>query len=66
MSDDATYDVVLDALQTKHDKLMDMTMRNMRSDFIGMGIMDSIRLEQCDQLKEAISVWVAHKRGDTI
>jgi hypothetical protein len=28
--------------------------------------MDGIRLEQCEQLKEAIEVWKAHKRGDTI
>lgn len=41
-------------------------MRNMRSEFLGMSIMDDIRLEQCEQLKEAIEVWKAHKRGDTI
>ena len=61
-----TYDVVLTALQTKHDALMAMTMRNMRSEILGLGIMDDIRLEQCEQLKEAIEVWKAHKRGDTI
>jgi len=61
-----TYDVVLNALQTKHDELMAMTMRNMNSEIIGLGIMDDIRLEQCEQLKEAIEVWKAHKRGDTI
>lgn len=63
---DETYDVVLDTLQKHHDKLMELTMRNMRSEFLGMGIMDDIRLEQCEQLKEAIEVWKAHKRGDTI
>lgn len=61
-----TYDVVIDALQTKHDTLEAMTMRNMNSEIIGLGIMDDIRLEQCEQLKEAIEVWKAHKRGDTI
>ena len=61
-----TYDVVIDVLQTKHDALMAMTMRNMRSEILGLGIMDDIRLEQCEQLKEAIEVWKAHKRGDTI
>lgn len=61
-----TYDVVLDVLQKHHDKLMKLTMQNMRSEFLGMGIMDSIRLDQCEELKEAIEVWKAHKRGDTI
>lgn len=63
---DEKYDVVLDTLQKHHDKLMEMTMRNMRSEFLGMNIMDDIRLEQCEQLKEAIEVWKAHKLGDTI
>lgn len=63
---DKKYDVVLDTLQKHHDKLMEMTMRNMRSEFLGMNIMDDIRLEQCEQLKEAIEVWKAHKLGDTI
>ena len=63
---DSSYDVVLDALQKHHDKLMEITMQNMRSEFLGLGIMDGIRLEQCEQLKEAIEVWKAHKRGDTI
>ena len=64
--DDETYDVVLDVLQKHHDKLMELTMRNMRSELLGIGIMDSIRLEQCEELKEAMEVWKAHKRGDTI
>lgn len=63
---DSTYDVVLDTLQKHHDKLMELTSRNMRSEFMGMGIMDDIRLEQCEYLREAIEVWKAHKRGDTI
>jgi hypothetical protein len=63
---DETYDVVLDTLQKRHDKLMELTMQNMRSELLGIGIMDGIRLEQCEQLKEAIEVWKAHKRGDTI
>jgi len=63
---DETYDVVLDTLQKHYDKLMQITMTNIQSEFLGMGIMDDIRLEQCEQLKEAIEVWKAHKRGDTI
>ena len=63
---DSTYDVVLDTLQKQHDKLMELTRRTMRSEFMGMGIMDDIRLEQCEHLREAIEIWKAHKRGDTI
>jgi hypothetical protein len=63
---DSNYDVVLDTLQKHHDKLMQITMTNMQSEFLGIGIMDDIRLEQCEQIKEAIEVWKAHKRGDTI
>ena len=62
----SSYDVVIDTLQKHHDNLMELTMRNMRSEFLGMSIMDDIRLEQCEQLKEAMEVWKAHKRGDTI
>ena len=51
------YDVVLDTLQKHHDKLWDITRRNMTSEFLGMGIMDDIRLEQMSQLKEAMELW---------
>ena len=57
------YDVVLDALQTKHDTLMAMTMKNMSCEFIGLGIMDDIRLEQCEQLTKAIRMWKASEYG---
>ena len=53
------YDVVLDTLLVKHDALMAMTMKNMSSEFIGMGIMDDIRLGQCEQLKKAMRMWQA-------
>lgn len=52
-----TYDVVLDTLQTKYDALMAMTMQNMNSEAMGLNIMDDIRLEQCDQLKQAMRIW---------
>lgn len=55
MTDD--YDVVIDTLQKQYDILWKMTERNMNSEFIGMGIMDDIRLEQMDQLKQAINMW---------
>ena len=57
------YDVVLDALLIKHDALMSMTMKNMNSEFMTMGIMDDIRLDQCDQLKKAMRMWQASEYG---
>ena len=51
------YDVVIDTLQKKYDVLWKMTERNMNSEYIGMGIMDDIRLDQMAQLKEAIEMW---------
>ena len=59
MTDD--YDVVIDTLQKRYDILWKMTERNMNSDFIGMGIMDDIRLDQMDQLKQAIEMWKGRK-----
>ena len=58
---DEDYDVVLDVLQKHHDKLWEMTRRNMQSEFIGMNIMDDIRLEQMDQLKQAMKLWKESK-----
>ena len=55
MEDD--YDVVTDTLQKQYDILWKMTERNMNSEYIGMGIMDDIRLDQMAQLKEAIEMW---------
>ena len=55
------YDVVLDVLQKHHDKLWEMTKRNMESEFIRMGIMDSIRLQQMAEIKEAIRWWKERK-----
>ena len=57
------YDVVLDALLVKHDALMSMTMKNINSEFMSMGIMDDIRLDQCDQLKKAMRMWQASEYG---
>ena len=51
------YDVVLDTLQQKYNILWKMTERNMVSEFMSMGIMDDIRLDQMAQLKEAIEMW---------
>lgn len=59
--EDDDYDVVLDVLQKHHDKLWEMTKRNMNSEYIGMNIMDDIRLEQIDELKKAMKLWKEHK-----
>jgi len=51
------YDVVVDVLQKHREKLWKMTQQNMNSEYIGMNIMDQIRLEQIDQLDKAIIMW---------
>lgn len=61
MNDDVEYDVVIDVLQKHRDKLWEMTMQNMRSEFMGIGIMDQIRLDQIDQLDDAMKMWKEHK-----
>jgi len=64
MEDEAVeYDVVLDVLHKHYDKLWLMTKRNMESEYIGMNIMDDIRLKQMDQLKEAMELWRKHRDG---
>ena len=55
MSDD--YDVVLHTLQKERDLLWSMTERNMNSEYVGMNIMDDIRLSQIRQLDIAIRMW---------
>jgi hypothetical protein len=53
------YDVVLDTLQKHYDHLWKMTHANMNADMFN--IMDQIRMEQMDQLKEAIALWKNRK-----
>ncbi len=60
------YDVVLDTLSKHRDKLWKMTQQNLNSEFIGMNIMDDIRLEQIEQLDEAIKLWKHKKRIDSV
>jgi hypothetical protein len=38
-----------------------MTERNMTSEFLGMSIMDDIRLEQIEQLDKAMKMWREQK-----
>ena len=49
------YDVVVDVLQKHYDKLWDMSKN--KEDW---GMMDFIRLEQMQKLKEAMKVWKKH------
>lgn len=55
------FDVVIDVLTKHKEKLWEMTKRNMQSEYIGMNIMDDIRLAHIDELEEAIEVWKRHK-----
>ena len=56
------YDVVIDVLTKHRDKLQQMVDQNLRSEFIGMGIMDDIRLEQIAQINQCLALWKAHKQ----
>ena len=58
-TDEKDYDVVLDALQEKRDRLWKMTQQNMNADMYN--IMDQIRLEQIDQLDKAMTSWKKSK-----
>jgi virulence-associated protein VagC len=49
------YDVVIDTLQKQIDILWKMTKSNMDNDM--MNIMDDIRLQQINQLEQAITLW---------
>jgi len=51
------FDVVINALTKERDLLWKMTERNMNSEYIGMNIMDDIRLRQIKELDEAILMW---------
>jgi hypothetical protein len=55
MENEKEYDVVIDTLQKQYDILWKMTQSNMNIDMFN--IMDQIRLEQMDQLKQAIKLW---------
>jgi hypothetical protein len=57
--EEAEYDVVIDCLQRHYDQLWAMTQSNMNMDMFN--IMDQIRLEQMDQLKQAMALWTARQ-----
>lgn len=59
MSNSTEYDVVIATLQEKKDKLWKMTQANMNMDM--MNLMDDIRLEQIQELNEAMGMWLLWK-----
>ena len=61
MQEEKEYDVVLDTLQKQRDILWKMTERNMTSEYLGMSIMDDIRLEQIAELDKAMKMWREQK-----
>ena len=57
MTDD--FDIVIHTLQEKKDRLWKMTQDNMNTDMVN--IMDDIRLEQIQELNEAMGMWLLWK-----
>jgi hypothetical protein len=55
MTEEKDFDPVIDALQGKIDALWKLTESNMRMNMFN--IMDDIRLQHIDQLKQAIHMW---------
>ncbi len=53
------FDIVIATLQEKKDKLWKMTQSNMNSDMFNA--MDQIRLEQIQELNEAMGMWLLWK-----
>ena len=58
--DDHEYNVVLDVLQKHYDVLKDMNERSLRMG-LDVGIMDQIRFDQMDEIKEAMRWWKERK-----
>ena len=56
---DKPYDVVVDTLSEKREKLWKMTQQNMNAG--AFNIMDQIRLEQMDRLDDAVACWNKYK-----
>ena len=56
-SDMNDYCVVTDVLTKHRNELWKMTERNMNSEYIGLNIMDDIRLKQIAEIDECIKMW---------
>jgi len=59
------YDVVIDVLTKHKNKLEEMIDRNLRSDFIGINIMDQIRFRQISEIDDCIELWKKHNEEKT-
>ena len=55
MSEEQDYDVVLATIEAKINQLWKMTQSNMEMGI--MNVMDDIRIESIEQLKEAAELW---------
>jgi hypothetical protein len=53
------FDIVIATLEEKKQKLWKMTQDNMKMDMVNM--MDDIRLEQIQELNEAMGMWLIWK-----
>lgn len=58
--DAETFDVVIDTLSERKDKLWKMTKRNMESNCFN--IMDEIRLKHISSLEDCIQLWKENKK----
>jgi hypothetical protein len=59
MTNSKEYDVVLETLEAKKQSLWKMTQSNMNADMFN--VMDQIRLEQIQEINEAIGMWLLWK-----
>jgi hypothetical protein len=64
MTEDDDFDIVVHVLQTHRDILWKMTERNTNNDMFN--VMDQIRLEQIDQLDNAIKCHKVQKSGSNL
>ena len=59
MSNSEEFDIVINTLQEAKDKLWKITQSNMNMDMFN--VMDQIRLEQIQELNEAMGMWLLWK-----
>lgn len=59
------YNVVIDVLTKHKNKLEEMIDRNMRSEFIGINIMDQIRVKQIAEIDDCIELWKKYNEEKT-
>jgi predicted oxidoreductase (fatty acid repression mutant protein) len=59
MSNSEEFDIVIATLEEKKQKLWKMTQDNMKMDM--MNLMDDIRLEQIQEINEAMGMWLLWK-----